>query len=216
MSKIVIYCAGSQGMVVSDILSRSLPDFEIYFIDDDLVGKIINNKKVYSLDDFLSNAEKTGLIIANGNPKIRESIFKQIKSCNFDLINVIDKSAIVMPSSHIGIDNVVAINAVVNSNTAIGSHCIINTGSIIEHDCKIDDFVTICPGVQIGGKSIIGYGSFICTGAIILPRIRIGKGSVIAAGSVVTKDIPDFSFVKGTPARVLHSVNGNFDWNKLL
>lgn len=43
----------------------------------------------------------------------------------------------------------------------------------------------------------IGHGAF------ILPGVKIGTGSVIAAMSVVTKDIPPYSVVAGSPAKVI-------------
>jgi acetyltransferase-like isoleucine patch superfamily enzyme len=41
------------------------------------------------------------------------------------------------------------------------------------------------------------------TGAIILPGVTIGTGAVVGAGAVVTKDVPDYAVVAGSPARIL-------------
>lgn len=46
-------------------------------------------------------------------------------------------------------------------------------------------------------------GSDIGIGSIILPGVYVGKGAVIGAGSVVTKDVPSFCIVVGTPAKIL-------------
>ena len=43
----------------------------------------------------------------------------------------------------------------------------------------------------------IGYG------AIILGGVTVNTGAVIAAGSIVTKDVPEYSVVGGTPAKVI-------------
>lgn len=39
--------------------------------------------------------------------------------------------------------------------------------------------------------------------AIILSGVRIGRGAIVATGSVVTKDVPSYSIVAGSPARVV-------------
>ncbi|MEP7368292.1 MAG: DapH/DapD/GlmU-related protein [Dermatophilaceae bacterium] len=38
---------------------------------------------------------------------------------------------------------------------------------------------------------------------IVLPGVRVGHGAVIGAGSIVTKEVPPFARVAGSPARVL-------------
>jgi maltose O-acetyltransferase len=40
-------------------------------------------------------------------------------------------------------------------------------------------------------------------GAIVLKGVVLGRGSIVAAGAVVTKSVPPYAVVGGTPARVL-------------
>ena len=49
----------------------------------------------------------------------------------------------------------------------------------------------------------IGEGSWIGTKAVIVGDVKIGRHCVIGAGSVVTKDVPDYSIVVGSPAIVI-------------
>lgn len=44
---------------------------------------------------------------------------------------------------------------------------------------------------------------WIGTGAIILKGVCVGRGSIIAAGAVVNRDVPPYTVVGGTPARVI-------------
>lgn len=44
--------------------------------------------------------------------------------------------------------------------------------------------------------------------AVILKGVKIGEGAIIAAGAIVTKDIPPYTLVAGTPSRFIkHIVN---------
>lgn len=49
--------------------------------------------------------------------------------------------------------------------------------------------------VTIGNDVWIGHG------AVIMPGISIGHGCVVGANAVVTRDVPDYTIVAGSPAR---------------
>lgn len=52
---------------------------------------------------------------------------------------------------------------------------------------------------------VIEDDCWIASHAVVLAGVTIGRGSIIAAGSVVTRDVPPYSIVAGSPARVLRS-----------
>lgn len=39
--------------------------------------------------------------------------------------------------------------------------------------------------------------------SVILPGLKIGNGAIIGAGAVVTKDVPDYAVVVGSPAKII-------------
>jgi acetyltransferase-like isoleucine patch superfamily enzyme len=109
---------------------------------------------------------------------------------------------------------------------AIGARCAISSFNHVstgELDLVIGDHVRIAPNVTILGSdrnvkqrdalivdqgrshksTNIGHDVLIGAGAVILPGCSIGTGAVIGAGSVVTRDVPPYAIVAGSPARVI-------------
>ena len=53
------------------------------------------------------------------------------------------------------------------------------------------------------GPIVIGEKVWICENAVILGGVTIGDGAVIGANAVVTKDVPPYTIVGGSPAKVV-------------
>ncbi len=61
--------------------------------------------------------------------------------------------------------------------------------------------------VEIGDHCFVGIGS------CIMPGVHMGNYVVVGANSVVTKDVPDYCMVAGSPARVIKKWdNGKYEW----
>jgi acetyltransferase-like isoleucine patch superfamily enzyme len=93
----------------------------------------------------------------------------------------------------------------VRGKIEIGSHVILVPGvSIFSENHKFDnpEKYIINQGTTRKGVSIQD-GVWIGAGSIILDGVTIGKHAIVAAGSVVNKDIPPYSIVGGTPAKII-------------
>lgn len=55
----------------------------------------------------------------------------------------------------------------------------------------------------------IGDHVWLCSGCTIMPGVTVGEGSVVAANATVTKDVPPYSLVGGSPAKVIKE---NIEW----
>lgn len=53
------------------------------------------------------------------------------------------------------------------------------------------------------GDIVLGSDVWTGFGCWVMPGVTIGDGAVVATGSVVTKDVPPYAIVGGSPARVL-------------
>ena len=77
-----------------------------------------------------------------------------------------------------------------------------------DHEYRNIDVSVINQGiVQRGQKVSIGGGSYIGINAVIVGNVKIGNHCVIGANSVVTKDVPDYCVVVGSPAKILKRYN---------
>jgi acetyltransferase-like isoleucine patch superfamily enzyme len=50
---------------------------------------------------------------------------------------------------------------------------------------------------------VIKKGACVSMGAIIMPGVTVGEGAVVGAGALVTKDVPAWTIVAGSPAKVI-------------
>jgi acetyltransferase-like isoleucine patch superfamily enzyme len=57
--------------------------------------------------------------------------------------------------------------------------------------------------MNAGKKTTIGHDVWIGTNSIIMGGVDLGTGSIVGAGSIVTKDVPPYSIVVGSPARII-------------
>lgn len=53
---------------------------------------------------------------------------------------------------------------------------------------------------------VVEDGASVGAGAVIVAGVRIGRGAMIGAGAVVTRDVPPWAVVCGSPARTLSEV----------
>lgn len=107
----------------------------------------------------------------------------------------------------------------IGDNVAIGAFTLINAagGLIIEDNVNISTgcrVVCVNHSVPPVGEDArfapcwsapihLKKGCWLATNAIILPGVTVGEGAVVVAGSLVTKDVPDWAYVAGNPARFM-------------
>jgi acetyltransferase-like isoleucine patch superfamily enzyme len=147
------------------------------------------------------------------NPKFI-AIGKNVIIRNGVRLEVIPNCSGRIPMLTIG-DNV---NIEQNVHIVCHSKIEISSGVSITANCSIVDvthpYSDINNHAKIGSKILeensfieIGEGSFVGIGSTILPNVSIGKYVIIGANSVVTKSIPDYSIVIGSPARIISQFN---------
>ncbi len=122
--------------------------------------------------------------------------------------------------SKIGKKCVFGQNVNVGNNVTIGDYCKVQNNVSIYEGVTLEDYVFCGPsmvftnildpkckypqvGTQFYIKTLVKEGASIGANATIVCGNTLGKHCMIGAGTVVTKDVPDYALVIGTPGRVV-------------
>lgn len=126
----------------------------------------------------------------------------------------------IQSGSKIGKKCVFGQNVNVGNNVSIGDFCKVQNNVSIYEGVTLEDYVFCGPSMvftnildpkckypQVGAqfyiKTLVKEGASIGANATIVCGHTLGKHCMIGAGTVVTKDVPNYALVIGTPGRVV-------------
>jgi UDP-2-acetamido-3-amino-2,3-dideoxy-glucuronate N-acetyltransferase len=122
----------------------------------------------------------------------------------------------VLAGAKIGADVNVCANCFIENDVVVGDRVTIKSGVYLWNGVLLEDDVFIGPNVtftndkfprskkypEIFLSIVVEKGASIGGGAVLLPGIRVGQGAMVGAGAVVTKSVPPYAIVTGSPARI--------------
>jgi UDP-2-acetamido-3-amino-2,3-dideoxy-glucuronate N-acetyltransferase len=128
-------------------------------------------------------------------------------------------------NAQLGSDCIIGRGAYVGPGVVIGDRVKLQNYALVYEPARLEDGVFIGPAVvltndvyprstDVTGKLkrpadwnalgvVARQGASIGARAVILAGVEIGRWALVAAGAVVTRQVPDFALVAGTPARVI-------------
>lgn len=126
----------------------------------------------------------------------------------------------VQKGAKLGMKCVIGQNVNVGPNVVIGNYCKIQNNVSVYEGVTLEDYVFCGPSMVFTNilnprckypqadskfyiKTLVKAGSSIGANATIVCGITLGRHCFVGAGAVVTKDVPDFALVVGSPAKIL-------------
>lgn len=116
----------------------------------------------------------------------------------------------------------------IQKNATVGKRCKISSHTFICEGVTIEDYVFIGHNVTFVNDSyprattpsgeiqtekdwkvettVVRKGASIGSGVTILSNVVIGEYAIVGAGSIVTKDVPPYGVVVGSPARLIRTL----------
>jgi sugar O-acyltransferase (sialic acid O-acetyltransferase NeuD family) len=147
------------------------------------------------------------IILAVGEPKDKVKLlaeFENIFGKNYSYIgNYVSKSALILDATKVQTQEgfIMCANSIITTDVEIGKFVTINLNCTIGHDCKIGDFTTLAPSVNLSGNVSVGKRCYIGSNACIREKITICDDVIIGMGAVVVKDITESGTYVGNPLR---------------
>lgn len=204
-----IFGAGGHAKVVADTATRG-DRYEVHaYYDDDAARHgerfYLNRPITGGLEKLLqelADGTLAAAFVAVGHNPTRQRIGVAILNAEHRLATLVDPHAILSPSVTLGQGTLIVAAAIINADSRIGDSVIINTGASIDHDCEIEHGVhiapqaTLCGGVRVGARSLIGAA------ATIIPELSFPNDSVLGAGSTMLQSSEIIGAFVGHPARL--------------
>ena len=129
----------------------------------------------------------------------------------------------VLPGARLGEDVNVCDHVFIENDVTVGDRVTIKCGVQLWDGLEVEDDVFIGPNASFTNdpfprskehlgehpRTRLRRGCSIGAGAVILPGLTIGTKAMVGAGAVVTRDVPPYAIVMGSPARITGYVDAD-------
>jgi acetyltransferase-like isoleucine patch superfamily enzyme len=122
----------------------------------------------------------------------------------------------ILEGATIGRDCNICDRCFIENDVVLGDRVTVKCGVSLYDGLVLEDDVFVGPDVAFSNDprprsrrrresypmTRVRNGASLGSGVILLPGVTVGRWAMVGAGSLVTRDIPDFALVYGSPARV--------------
>ena len=122
----------------------------------------------------------------------------------------------VLAGARIGRDCNICDRCFIENDVVLGDRVTVKCGVSLYDGLVLEDGVFVGPDVTFSNdprprsgrhldrypRTLVREGASLGAGTILLPGITVGRFAMVGAGSLVTRDVPDFALVYGSPAQV--------------
>ena len=198
--RLVFLGAGGHSKSVYDSLDKEKYEL-IGYVDPKKTGTFYGVPVFGTSIEDVPDYKNCVYFVTIGDNDVRQKNFEELRRNNLEIINIVDKTAIVAEDFQMGIGNFIGKQAIVNGGVKVGDNCIINTRALVEHDCLVGSNVHLSTNSVINGGVRVEDNVFIGSMSVCIGLQTISRGATVGAGAVVLGNVAAGKTVVGVPAR---------------
>ena len=122
----------------------------------------------------------------------------------------------ILAGARIGRDCNICDRCFVENDVVLGDRVTVKCGISLYDGVELEDDVFVGPAAVFSndlrprsGRHLAAHprtrvraGASLGAGSILLPGVTVGRFAMVGAGALITRDVPDFALVYGSPARI--------------
>lgn len=122
----------------------------------------------------------------------------------------------ILAGARIGRDCNICDRCFIENDVVLGDRVTVKCGVSLYDGLVLEDDVFVGPDVTFSNdlrprsrqhlaghpRTLVRAGASLGAGTILLPGVTVGQCAMVGAGSLLTRDVPDFALVYGSPARL--------------
>lgn len=209
MTTLAILGAGGTSLFMRDVAARTGLFTDYIFLDDDPTkhSRTLDETPIAgTLDSWSRWGDDTLFISSLYAPRAGRRLMSRVGGLGIPAqrwAKVVDPTAMVSPTVHIGCGAFIGPQVTIEPNVSLRDHAYVAANSIISHDTEIGRHVYCASASAVGSRVRCEDAAFLGIGCRIMNRLNVGTASTVGMGAVVTRSVPPWCTVAGTPARIL-------------
>jgi sugar O-acyltransferase (sialic acid O-acetyltransferase NeuD family) len=201
---VLLAASGLAREVLAALEDRS--ELEVRGILDDapnLQASAVGASQVVGTLDQVGEHGDAQLLVCAGSGRSRAAIVARLRHLGIDddrYATVVHPTAVVPRTCRVGQGSILLAGTVLTGDVMVGQHVVAMPHVTLTHDDRVEDFVTLCAGVSLGGSVHVDAWAYLGMNSSVREHTTVGAGSVLGMGSVLLRDLPDGETWVGVPA----------------
>lgn len=209
---LLVAASGLAREVLDVVLATGSHDV-VGLLDDDAArhGDVLRGVPVLGGLEAVTAHPDAQLVLCAGRGQARASLAARLARLGVveERYAVVRHPSVDVPRScTVGRGTVLLAQVAVTADVRISQHVVVMPNATLTHDDVLEDYVTVCANVAMGGSVHVGERAYLGMGSSVREHLTVGAGATLGMGAALVTDLPAGQRWVGVPARPLNPGDG--------